>query len=179
MKRTYTIAPLLTGLSLALISTGSFASGTQSMGSPSMKSGWAASKNCAMGQKHPSHAHTHGSMQLPAAVLEQMKLTDAQKLELFNAETATRGLRDSMRETMRASRQVSRTQIEAGEFDPQAMFKAQDEHAAQRQLMRQAVQKQWLGFWDSLNAQQKELVQKHMQSKVQARAYKSDKQPRS
>lgn len=155
------VRPLIAGVTLAVLSGAAWAhgSGDSQMG----KGGGCEGKSSRYehGQKQRG-----GSMQLPAEVIEKLKLTDAQKVAFFDAQTATKAMRDAMRASMKQARQARQEAMGSADFDPRAMFKQQDERMSQRQAMRQGIQQQWLKFWDSLNDEQKTIVKEYMQSKA-------------
>lgn len=158
--------PLIAALSLTLVSTVALAS-PASYGSD----GKSAKGNCAEPQAHQFMAkrhdmHSTAGLQLPADVVEKLNLTDAQKLVLFNAQTASRAMRESMRQGMGNNREAHRQQMQSGNFDPRALFEQQDQRMARAQEARKAIQNQWLGFWDSLNDEQKSILRQQMQART-------------
>lgn len=164
MKHQKLIRPVLAGLSIALVSGAALAYGGGANGhSPKMGQG-----GCDGKAAHGFHGHKQGNgmMRFPSSLIEQLNLTDAQKVALFDAQTATKAMRDSMRESMRTTREQGKEAAESGTFDPREMFKRQDERMARMQQARQSIQQQWLGFWDALSAEQKAIVQAYVQSKV-------------
>lgn len=152
---------VVAGLSLAMISGAALAH-SNSEGSKMGKGGGCQDKGSK--QSHGQQKRG-GGMQLPATVIEQLNLTDAQKVALFNAQTATQAMRDGMRESMRQAREQRRAAMSSENFDPRAMFQMQDQRMAQRMQARAAIQQQWLTFWDSLTDAQKTTVKEYMQSK--------------
>lgn len=168
MKHRKFARPVIAGLSLALISGAAFGygggfDGQHGHGEKMGKGGCEAkSARFEHGQKHRG-----GMMQLPSAVIEQLKLSEAQKAAFFDAQTASQAMRDSMRESMRQTRAERQDATESGKFDPREMFKQQDERMAKMQQARQSIQQQWLGFWDTLSDEQKSVVQDYMQSQAQ------------
>jgi Spy/CpxP family protein refolding chaperone len=157
--------PIVAALSLALLSTAAVASPSHG------HQGSGGKQSCAEGKSGHSMSgkqsmRSQGGMQLPAEVLEQLKLTDAQKLSLFNAQTASRAMREGMRESMSKVRENRQQQMQSGDFNPRAMFEQQDKRMASMQEARKAIQNQWLGFWDSLNDEQKKVVREHMQARA-------------
>jgi len=157
--------PIVAALSLALLSAAAMASPSHGYQGSGGKQSCAEGKSGqSMGGKHSMRSQ--GGMQLPAEVLEKLKLTDAQKLSLFNAQTASRAMRDGMRESMSKSRENRQQQMQSGDFNPRAMFEQQDKRMASMQEGRKASQNQWLGFWDSLNDEQKKIVREHMQARA-------------
>ena len=151
---------VIAALSLAAISTGAYAyPGSDSMG----KNG-----NCQGHDKgHAQAMHKRGDMfQLPAAVIEQLNLTSAQKVALFDAQTATAAMRQGMRESMRQARKARQEAMSTDEFNPRTLFEQQDERMAQMQAARKSIQQQWLGFWDSLDQTQQATIAQYMQSRM-------------
>ncbi|MCD8505030.1 MAG: Spy/CpxP family protein refolding chaperone [Burkholderiaceae bacterium] len=153
--------PIIAGLSLALISGAAFAYG----GSHGNKMGKGGCDDKSARMEH-SQKQRGGMMQLPSAVIEQLNLNETQKVALFDAQVASKAMRDSMRESMREARQQRQEASESAKFDPREMFKEQDERMAKMQQARQSIQQQWLGFWDTLSDEQKSVVQDYMQSKT-------------
>lgn len=155
------VRPLVTGVTLAMLSGAAWAygSGDGQMG----KRGGCDGKSS--GYEHGQKQHG-GSMQLPANIVEKLKLTDAQKVAFFDAQTATKAMREGMRASMKQARQERQEAMGSADFDPRAMFKQQDERMAMRQAARQGIQQQWLKFWDSLSDEQKTIVKGYMQSKA-------------
>ena len=162
MKNRKFTRPLIAGLSMALVSGAALAYGGGH--GDKMGKGSCDGKSARMehGQKQRG-----GMMQLPSAVIEKLNLSEAQKAAFFDAQTASKAMRDSMRETMRDAREQRKSATESGKFDPREMFKQQDERMAKMQQARQSIQQQWLGFWDTLSDEQKSVVQDYMQSKAQ------------
>jgi hypothetical protein len=160
MKQRKFTRPIIAGLSMALLSGAALAyGGGEKMG----KGGGCEGKS---GHHTQGQAKRGGMMQLPSAVVEKLNLSEAQKIALFDAQTASAAMRDSMRANMRQAREQGRDSTEAGKFDPRVMFERQDERMAKMQQARQSIQQQWLGFWDTLDATQKSVVQDYMQSKA-------------
>jgi hypothetical protein len=161
------VRPVLAALSLAFLSTAAMASpGQGHQGHGGMHGGAEGKSGKSMGERQGMRSQ--GGMQLPAEVIEKLKLTDAQKLSLFNAQTAGRAMRDGMRESMQKTRENRQQQMQAENFDPRAMFEQQDARMASMQAGRKAIQNQWLGFWDSLNDEQKKIVRESMQTRAKA-----------
>lgn len=165
------VRPIVAALSLAFLSTAAMASpgqGQQGHGGMQggMKSGVEGKSGKSMGERHGMRGQ--GGMQLPAEVVEKLKLTDAQKLSLSNAQTAASAMRDGMRGSMQKTREDRQQQMQSGNFDPRAMFEQQDARMAAMQAGRKAIQNQWLGFWDSLNDDQKKIVRDNMQTHAKA-----------
>jgi len=161
------VRPIVAAVSLAFLSTAAMASPGQGHQGHGGKQGCAEGKSGkSMGERQGMRGQ--GGMQLPAEVIEKLKLTDAQKLSLFNAQTAARAMRDGMRGTMQKTREDRQQQMQSGNFDPRAMFEQQDARMAAMQAGRKAIQNQWLGFWDSLNDDQKKIVRDNMQSHAKA-----------
>ena len=156
--------PIVAALSIAFLSTAALASPSHGYQGSGGKQSCAEGKSGeSMGGKQSMRGQ--GGMQLPTEVLETLKLTDAQKLSLFNAQTASKAMRDGMRESMTKGRETRQQQMQSGDFDPRAMFEQQDKRMASMQEGRKAIQNQWLGFWDSLNDEQKKVVREYMQAR--------------
>lgn len=168
MKNRKFARPLIAGLSLALVSGAALAygGGFGGHGDDGSKMGKGGCDGKSARFEH-GQKQRGGMMQLPSAVIEKLNLTEAQKAAFFDAQTASKAMRDSMRQTMRDAREQRKETTESGKFDPREMFKQQDERMAKMQQARQSIQQQWLGFWDTLSEEQKSVVQDYMQSKAQ------------
>jgi hypothetical protein len=155
------VRPLVAGVTLAVLSGAAWAhgSGDGQMG----KRGGCDSKSAKYEQGKKQRG---SSMQLPAEVIQSLNLTDAQKVALFNAQTAGSAMRAAMRTSMQQARQERQAAMGSTDFDPRAMFKQQDQRMAMRQVARQGIQQQWLTFWDSLNQEQQTVIKTYMQSKA-------------
>ncbi len=164
--------PIIAGLSLALVSGAALAyGGGFSDGDHGNKMGNSGCQDKSARAEH-GHKQRGGMMQLPSVVIEQLNLTDAQKAAFFDAQTASKAMRDSMRESMRQAREDRKDATKSGKFDPREMFKQQDERMAKMQQARQSIQQQWLSFWDTLTDEQKATVQDYMQSRAQGKSSK-------
>lgn len=166
--------PLLLALSLAMFSSVATA-GPSSMG----VEGGPGKGHCSKGTQSTGAQHSPrgaAAMRLPAEVIEKLQLSDAQKLALFNAQTASQAMRDSMRQTMRGSREARPGQMQSGQFDPRAIFEQQDQRMAKALESRRAIQAQWLGFWDGLSEEQKTIVRQTMQARTKERRSDSGRQ---
>ena len=177
MKRSSYIRPVIAGLTLAVASGVAFA---QNKG-PGMGDGQQGQMQRSSECDHASKGHGgkgHGGkgdrqakqgmkMQLPADVIASLQLTDTQKAKYQEAQTATEAMRQSMKQGMKQGRGQEREQMMSQNFDPKAMFERQNARFAQMQAARDTIQKQWLGFWDTLNDQQKTVIQDHFKSRMQ------------
>lgn len=152
---------LVAGLSIAVISGAAFAHGGGD-GSKMGKGGGCQEKSS---HQAKGKGQRGAGMQLPAEVVEKLNLTDAQKVALLDAQTATKAMRDGMRASMKQAREQRREAMTSSDFDPRAMFKQQDERMGKMVQARAAIQQQWLKFWDGLNDQQKSIVKEYMQAK--------------
>lgn len=165
MKNRKFVRPVIAGLSMALVSGAALAygGGFGGHGGGNMGKGGCDGKSARFehGQKQRG-----GMMQLPSAVVEKLNLSESQKAAFFDAQTASKAMRESMRQTMREAREQGKQATESGKFDPREMFKQQDQRMAKMQQARQSIQQQWLGFWDTLSDEQKSTVQDYMQSKA-------------
>lgn len=160
MKQRSIIRPAITAISIALLSSAAYAYNAHDhkMGST--------------GCDQSSASHEHGQkqrgsvMRLPSAVIEQLNLTETQKVALFDAQTASQAMRDSMRQSMRQARQERMNAMQSGQFDPRQMFEQQDQRMQKMQQARQQIRQQWLGFWDTLSPEQQSVVQEYMQARA-------------
>ena len=120
--------------------------------------------------KHGMHSQQgqhgkHDMLSLSSNAIEQLQLTDTQKVALTEAQNATQKMRDDMRSAMRSAKESRQADMKSDTFDPRTMFTQQDAMASQMLAARQGVQKQWLTFWDGLTDTQKATVRDYMQSK--------------
>jgi hypothetical protein len=160
MKQQSYVRPLILGLFLAVTSAGALASGKhQNAGQGCQNSG--------DNKQHSMQNQSKGMMQLPAELIESLKLSETQANALFTAQTAANGMRAGMRQGMRESHQRYSAQMADGDFDPRVMFEQQDQRMAARQSARQAIQAQWLTFWDSLDSEQKLTMQDYLKNQAQ------------
>lgn len=160
MKQKSYIRPIVLGLSLAVISAGAFAAGKQ--------------QNAAQGdqqsggnKQHRMQSSSKGMMQLPAALVTSLKLSETQANALSTAQTAANAMREGMKQGMRESRQGTGMKKGDGDFDPRAMFEQKEQRMAARLGARQAIQAQWLTFWDSLDTEQKSTMQDYLKTQGQ------------
>lgn len=154
MKQKSYVRPLVLGLSLAVISAGAFAAGKQQN----------AGQGCQQSdgsKQHRMQNQSKGMMQLPDELVSSLKLSETQANALSTAQTAANAMREGMKQGMREARQGD------GDFDPRAMFERQEQRMAARLGARQAIQAQWLTFWDSLNTEQKSTVQDYLKTQAQ------------
>lgn len=160
MKQKSYVRPLIFGLSLAVISAGARASGKQH----------GAGEDCQKSddnRQHHMQNQSKGMMQLPAELVASLRLSETQASALSSAQTAANGMRASMMQGMREARQGSNAQMGDGNFDPRVMFEQQEQRMVARQKARQAIQAQWLTFWDSLDTEQKSTLQDYLKNHAQ------------
>lgn len=173
MKQRSYLRPLIAGLSMAVISTASLAY------SDKPQDRQAGQKCSGHSMQDRMKGQTGGMMmQMPAELVASLNLTDAQKVSLFEAQTAARGMHAGMRESMRDAHKNSRTQMAQGNFDPRAMFAQQDQRMAERQSARQSIQTQWLSFWDGLSAEQQSVVQAYLKTNTHSNKPQQQQQHR-
>lgn len=161
MKNRKYVRPAIAGLSIALLSGAAYAYGSGGHHGKMMGQGGCEGRS---GHHEQGYQQRGGMMQLPSAVIEQLDLNEAQKAALFDAQTASQAMRDSLRQSMRDARQARQQSTQSGQFDPRKMFEQQDQRMQQMQQARKQIQQQWLGFWDILNPEQQSVVQEYMQS---------------
>lgn len=151
------VRPLILGLSLAVISASALASGKyQNTGQ--------GCQNSDGNKQHSMQNQSKGMMQLPADLVASLKLSETQTHALNTAQTTANAMRAGMKQGMREARQGSSMKMGDGNFDPRPMFEQQEQRMVARQSARQAVQAQWLTFWDSLDTEQKSIVQDYLKS---------------
>ncbi|MFO7746461.1 MAG: Spy/CpxP family protein refolding chaperone [Orrella sp.] len=181
MKQRKYLRPLIAGLSLAVLSTGALAYGSRH----------GDDGDCQRSSGHMMQQQAHGDQDgyghhggragwggqggqgmmrfaMSPDLVESLKLDDTQKLALFEAQTAASAMRDSMRETREQMRAEFQSGARDSAFDPRAMFEAQNKRMAARQQARQAIQGQWLAFWDGLDDQQKSQLQETMSDRMKS-----------
>jgi Spy/CpxP family protein refolding chaperone len=160
MKQRSFIRPAIAGLSIALLSSAAYAYNAHGH-----KMGSSGCDKSSAGYEH-GQKQRGSMMRLPSAVIEQLNLTEPQKVALFDAQTASQAMRDSMRQSMRQARQERMNATESGQFDPRQIFEQQDQRMQERQQARQQIQQQWLGFWDTLSPEQQSVIQSYMQARA-------------
>jgi uncharacterized membrane protein len=160
MKQKSYVRPLIFGLSLAVISAGAIASGKH-------QNAGQGCQNSDSNMQHNMQNQSKGMMQLPAELVASLKLSETQANALSSAQTAANGMRASMMQGMREARQGSNAQMGDGDFDPRVMFEQQEQRMVARQNARQAIQAQWLTFWDSLDTEQQSTLQDYLKSQAQ------------
>lgn len=159
MKHRSFIRPAIAGLSIALLSGAAYAYNAHGQ-----KMGATGCDKSAASHQH-AQKQRGGMMRLPSAVIEQLNLSEAQKVALFDAQTATKAMRDSMRQSMRDAKQ-DRADATSETFDPRRQFEQRNERMQKMQQARQQIQQQWLGFWDTLSPEQQSVVGKYMQTQA-------------
>ncbi len=162
-KTAQRIRPIIVGLTLAMLAGSGIA-----YASNNNRDGCGG--NDGQKSKHGMHSQQgqhgkHDMLTLSSKAVEQLQLTDTQKVALTEAQNATQKMRDDMRSTMRSAKESRQAEMKSDTFDPRTMFTQQDAMASQMLAARQGVQKQWLAFWDGLTDTQKATVRDYMQSK--------------
>ena len=162
-KTAQRIRPILVSLTVAMLAgTGIAYASNNDRGS--------CGDNDGQKSKHGMHSQQgqhgkHDMLSLSSNAIEQLQLTDTQKVALTEAQNATQKMRDDMRSAMRSAKESRQADMKSDTFDPRTMFTQQDAMASQMLAARQGVQKQWLTFWDGLTDTQKATVRDYMQSK--------------
>jgi len=110
-----------------------------------------------------------GMGQFPASLIDQLALTEKQKVALMDAQTAASGMREKSRETRQAQRESMRKSGTQDSFDPRAMIEQQNKMRKLMQSNRESVQKKWLSFWDGLSKEQQAKVSEFMKQKMTER----------
>lgn len=175
MKRSQYLRPLIAGLTLVMASGTVLAQNTATDNAQA-ESGNPRQAECAQmgkdhGGKHNRGAQQRGQsmkMQLPDQVMQELKLTSDQMGKYEQARATMASARQAMQEAKNQRKQQATAEQNAN-FDPRAMFERQNAKFEQGQAMRQQVQQAWLGFWDSLDTQQKSVLQAYMKSKKEQR----------
>ncbi|MEI7571086.1 MAG: hypothetical protein WCJ34_16775, partial [Alcaligenaceae bacterium] len=164
MKYT-TARSLIAGFGLTLVAAGTLAQ--PSVSQPT--SATAASPSTAQvaphgnmqgnmhGQPHAANKEgVEGPMgQIPQAVLDQLALTPAQKVQFDAAQAARKELQAS-KQSLRAEQQkVMSEELAKDTIDPRTMMAQQKKMRTTMESKMEAVQQKWLAFWDGLSAPQK------------------------
>ena len=118
-------------------------------------------------EQHSSKHQRGGAMQLPSAVIDKLNLSEQQKVALFDAQTASKAMRDSMRQVRQQGRQNMRNADSTNDFDPRQMFAQRGQWQTQMQKARSDIEQQWLAFWDALDSDQQAVIKDHMRAKQQ------------
>ena len=175
MKRSQYIRPLIAGLTLVMASGTVLAQNTAT-GNAQAESGKPRQAECNQMGKGQGGKHNRGEqqrghsmkMQLPDQVMQDLKLSGDQMGKYEQARSIMANARQAMQEAKKQRKQQA-TGEQNTNFDPRAMFERQNARFEQGQAMRQQVQQAWLGFWDSLDTQQKSVLQAYMKSKKDQR----------
>lgn len=189
MKYQSTMRSVLTGLAMAMAVATATAqtsadaqtptpSSSQSMsadacaGKQGMKSGRHMSGHGHHG-KHASHrmsghgqGGTPGMGNLPASLVEQLALTDKQKVAWMDAQTAASAMKDAGKQMRDVHREAMSKSAAQDAFDPRAMIEQQNKMRESMQANRDAVQKKWLSFWDGLSKDQQAKVSEFMKQNM-------------
>lgn len=128
------------------------------------------------GGRHEARRHADRGLMIPGVgplstkLLEELELTDAQKVQLNDAKEAQKTLSQERRDLMKKAFEERNAQLEQGKLDPRASISAMEAaHAAQADK-RKEVQEKWLGLWDALEPAQQEKVVKHLNERKERHA---------
>ena len=122
------------------------------------------------GMHRPHKAAAQGGVegpmgQIPQAVIDQLALTSAQKVQFESAQAARKEMQAS-RQVVRAEQQKAMAEQFAKEvIDPRAMLAQHKQMRTAMETKMEAVQQKWLTFWDGLSAPQKMTLSNYMKSK--------------
>ena len=191
MKHQTTTRSVLAGLTMALAVAGASAQPAANATASSSPSRQFMSSDACEGQqrmhsgrhlsgngygKHASagmSGHAQGAMpgvgNFPANLIEQLQLTDKQKVALLDAQTAAKGMRESSIQLRDAHREAMRNTTAQDTFDPRAMLEQQNKMRNAMQATRDAVQKKWLSFWDGLSKDQQAKISAYMKQNMAER----------
>jgi len=160
MKKTTYLRPLIAGLSLAVLSTGALASG----GKHNNSDGYQASSQHMSMKQHPKQRGNQQGMPLQPSsqMLTELNLSETQQQALDQAQAATAAMREGMKNNRQHMRSENQSNSASQGFDPRKMFEQQNQRMQARQEARQAIQGQWLAFWDSLDEKQQGQLQAAM-----------------
>lgn len=103
---------------------------------------------------HRAAAWVPGLGPLPKSVVTSLELNDSQQAQLDKARAAGKELRAGMRKNDARSEALA-AQLAAGQLDPRALVAAAEPQREQFREKAEAVQKEWLAFWDGLSAEQR------------------------
>ena len=195
MKYPSVIRSVVTGLALSAAVAGAHAQPGPGAASQSPMAGKSVSADSCVGKQgmpsgnrmsgngHGMHgAHRMSAVgsggipgigQLPASLIEQLTLNDKQKVALFDAQTASSAMRDQRMAAHSGHREAMRTAAGQDTFDPRAMIELQNKMRDAMQANRDAVQKKWLSFWDSLSKEQQAKISDHIKQKMSHRGHRS------
>lgn len=182
MKHSHLTRSIVAGFALSMAAASTFAQpstapaqGTSSPPSADMYPGKYGQ------QRMGGHGHSansgmsgmHGMGQLPASLVEKLSLSDKQKVALVDAQTAMSGMREARNSARQSHHDAMNKSVQSGTFDPRAMFEQQNKMREAMQANRDAVQKKWLVFWDSLSKEQQAQVSDYMRTQMSQRGKRS------
>lgn len=107
---------------------------------------------------------------LPKRVVDDLKLTEAQRQQLEQARAGQRELGRAMREGGKSHRQAVAKQLEAGQLDPRALLTQREADKGKVEAGMKAQRDRWLSLWDSLDATQQAKVADHLKAREAKRA---------
>ena len=110
--------------------------------------------------------------QLPQAVLDQLALTPAQKVQFDAAQTARKELQTSKQSLRAEQRKAMDEQFTKDIVDPRELMAQHKKMRTTMEAKMEAVQQKWLAFWDGLSAPQKTTLSNYMKSKHAAQTQK-------
>ena len=109
---------------------------------------------------------------IPQAVLEQLALTPAQKVQFDAAQAARKDMRTNWKSLQAEQHKAMAEQFAKETIDPRALLAQRTQMRAAMEPRIEAVQQKWLAFWDDLSASQKTTLSNHMRSKYAAQTKK-------
>lgn len=155
--------PALLAMSLTL-AAGGLAAGAHASPAPQEPAKVQADAGKDGRDKHHMHGHKRGFHRaaawvpglgpLPKPVVDGLELDDAQQAQLEKARAAGKELRTEMRKGGER-KELLASQLAAGQLDPRALTAAGEQGREQFRERAEGVQKEWLAFWDGLNAEQR------------------------
>lgn len=192
MTHQSSIRSVLSGFALTMMVAAAYAQpGAASASSPSNPNPSSYTQSCDGQRRMQSGGHLQGDFhrmhsgkrmsghgqggipgvgQLPASLIEELALTDKQKVALLDAQTAAKGMQESRKQLRNAHRESIRQSANQESFDPRVMIEQQNKMRESMQASRDAVQKKWLSFWDGLSKEQQAKVSAFMKQKMTQRA---------
>jgi hypothetical protein len=169
-KTAQRIRPIIVGLTIAMLAGTGIAYASNDRDGCGDNDGKKSKRSM---QSQQGQYGKHDMLSLSSKVVEQLQLTDTQKVALTDAQNATQKMRVDIRSTMRSAKESRRTEMKSDTFEPRTLFTQQDAIASQILAARQDVQKQWLTFWDGLTDTQKATVRDYIQAKKESRLNKN------
>lgn len=160
MNKNHYLRPLITGLSLAVLSTSALAYGSNHHNSDSNQQ--SAKPMATKQHQNQRNSHQATPMNLSSQMVTELNLSETQQQALDQAQAATAAMREAMKSNRQHMPSGKQSKSSDQTFDPREMFEQKNQRMQAKQQARQAIQGQWLAFWDSLDDKQKSQWQEAM-----------------